>query len=49
LRETVLLVVGEDVTHSEAAQALGVAESTVSWRLHEARRKLSSVDEGQGR
>lgn len=49
LRETVLLVVGEDLTHSEAAQALGVAESTVSWRLHEARRKLASVDEGQDR
>ncbi len=53
LRETVLLVAGEDLTHAEAADALGVAELTVSWRLFEARRRLAapaSVDEeGQGR
>jgi RNA polymerase sigma-70 factor, ECF subfamily len=41
LRDTVVLVVGEDLTHAEAARALGVAESTVSWRLHEARRQLT--------
>ena len=42
LRETVVLVVGEDMSHGEAADALGVAESTVSWRLHEAKRRLSA-------
>lgn len=41
LRETVVLVVGEDLTHGEAALMLGVAESTVSWRMHEARRQLA--------
>jgi RNA polymerase sigma factor (sigma-70 family) len=41
LRDTVVLVVGEDLTHAEAARALGVAESTVSWRMHEARRQLT--------
>ncbi|WP_407522287.1 RNA polymerase sigma factor [Methylobacterium oryzisoli] len=40
LRETVVLVVGEGLTHAEAGAALGVAESTISWRLHEARRLL---------
>ena len=40
LRDTVVLVVGEDLTHAEAARVLGVAESTVSWRMHEARRQL---------
>jgi RNA polymerase sigma-70 factor, ECF subfamily len=45
LRETVVLVIGEDMTHAEAARALGVAESTVSWRLHEARRQLSTDQE----
>lgn len=41
LRETVVLVVGEGLTHAEAGTALGVAESTISWRLHEARRRLT--------
>jgi RNA polymerase sigma-70 factor, ECF subfamily len=41
VRDTVILVVGEDLTHAEAARALGVAESTVSWRMHEARRRLT--------
>jgi RNA polymerase sigma-70 factor (ECF subfamily) len=42
LRETIVLVVGEDMSHLEAAHALGVAESTVSWRMHEARRRLAA-------
>ena len=40
LRDTVVLVVGEDMSHGEAARALGVAEATVSWRMHEARKRL---------
>jgi RNA polymerase sigma-70 factor, ECF subfamily len=40
LRETIVLV-GEGLTHEEAAHALGVAESTVSSRLYEARQKLT--------
>lgn len=41
LRETVVLVAGQQLTHAEAAQMLGVAENTVAWRMHEARRILS--------
>lgn len=41
LRETVVLVVGQQLTHAEAALVLGVAENTVAWRMHEARRILS--------
>jgi len=37
-RETILLVYGEGFSHKEAAEILGVKESTVSWRLHEIRR-----------
>ena len=42
LRDTVVLVAGEQLTHAEAAAILGVAENTVAWRMHEARRLLSS-------
>ena len=40
VRETVLLVVGEGMSHDEAAEALGCAESTVSWRMHMAKKRL---------
>lgn len=40
-RDAVVLVAGQDLTHAEAAEILGVAEATVSWRLHEARRMLA--------
>lgn len=40
LRATVILVAGEGLRHSEAAEVLGVTESTVSWRMHEARKRL---------
>ncbi|MFG6281967.1 sigma-70 family RNA polymerase sigma factor [Sphingomonas sp. S6] len=39
-RDTVVLVAGQQLTHAEAATILGVAEATVSWRLHEARKRL---------
>ncbi len=49
LRETVLLVVAEDLSHAEAAKALGCAESTVSWRMHAARKHLRArMDEVDG-
>lgn len=50
LRETILLVAGEGLTHAEAGLALGVAETTVSWRLHEARRLVADrTDQGAAR
>jgi RNA polymerase sigma factor (sigma-70 family) len=45
LRETVVLVAGEGLSHAEAALLLGVAESTVSGRMHEARRRVGSASE----
>jgi RNA polymerase sigma factor (sigma-70 family) len=41
LRDTVVLVVGQQLSHAEAAAILGVAENTVAWRMHEVRRILS--------
>jgi len=40
LRETVLLILGEELSHAEAARILGCAESTVSWRVHMAKKAL---------
>jgi RNA polymerase sigma factor (sigma-70 family) len=45
LRATIVLVAGEDMSHAEAANALGVAESTVSWRMRQARRLLAAEPE----
>jgi RNA polymerase sigma factor (sigma-70 family) len=40
-RDTAVLVAAQQLTHAEAAEILGVAESTVSWRMHEVRRLLA--------
>lgn len=47
LKETLMLVHGEGLTHGEAAQILEVKDSTVSWRLHEFRKRYRlSLNEG---
>ena len=42
-RVTVVLVLQEGLRHAEAAEVLGVSESTVSWRMHEVRRRLHAL------
>jgi RNA polymerase sigma-70 factor (ECF subfamily) len=39
-REAVLLVYGDGLSHSAAADAMGSAEATVSWHIHEAKKRL---------
>lgn len=46
-QETALLVHSEGFSHREAADVLGVKESTISWRIHEIRKRLASQDGGQ--
>jgi RNA polymerase sigma-70 factor, ECF subfamily len=47
-RETLVLVFAEGLTHRQAAEVLGIKESTVSWRIHEIRKtlNLSATPEG---
>lgn len=45
-RDAVVLVAGQQLTHAEAAEILGIAESTVSWRMHEVRRMLGGRRDG---
>jgi RNA polymerase sigma factor (sigma-70 family) len=47
LRDTVVLVAGQQLTHAEAAEILGVAETTVSWRMHEVRRTQQPPQGGE--
>jgi RNA polymerase sigma-70 factor (ECF subfamily) len=41
-RDAVLLVYGEDLSHAEAAGIMGCREKTVSWHLHEAKKRLKT-------
>tara|TARA_R110002111_G_scaffold47954_2_gene85537 strand:- start:135 stop:662 length:528 start_codon:yes stop_codon:yes gene_type:complete len=43
-REAVTLVLGEGLSHREAAEILGVKESTISWRIHETRKRLIAME-----
>ncbi|MCR9136424.1 MAG: RNA polymerase sigma factor [Alphaproteobacteria bacterium] len=42
LRNTAILVVAEGLSHAEAASVLNIKESTVSWRMHELRKRLKA-------
>lgn len=44
-RDAAILIAGEQLTHAEAAHILGIAEATVSWRMHEVRRMLAGAPE----
>jgi RNA polymerase sigma-70 factor (ECF subfamily) len=47
-RDAVLLVYAEDLSHQEAAAIMGCSEKTVSWHLHEARKRLKVQLEAAG-
>jgi RNA polymerase sigma-70 factor (ECF subfamily) len=42
-RDCVMLVYSEGLAHAEAAEVLGCSEPTVSWHLHEARKRLRTI------
>lgn len=43
LKETVILVCWQGMSHKEAAKLLGCSEGTISWRVHEARKKIAEL------
>ena len=43
LKEATLLVFAEEMSHKEAALVLGCAETTVSWRIFQAKKTLKKV------
>ncbi len=42
-RDAMLLVFAEDLSHGAAAKIMDCAESTVSWHIHEAKKKLKEL------
>lgn len=48
LRDTVALVLGEELTQAEAAQVLGLSEGTVAWRMSEVKKHLRRIVAQEG-
>lgn len=49
LRDAIILVFSEGMSHREAAEVLECAETTVSWRVFEAKKKLKEYLQGEVR
>ncbi len=43
LRDTVALVLGEEMTQAEAGQILGLSEGTIAWRMSEVKKRLRAM------
>jgi RNA polymerase sigma-70 factor (ECF subfamily) len=46
-RHCVMLVYAEGMTHAQASDVLGVAEKTIGWHLHEAKKRLREIVGGE--
>ena len=42
-RDAVLLIYGEGLSHADASEVMGCAETTVSWHIHEAKKRLKQM------
>lgn len=42
-RDAVTLVYGEGLSHADAADAMACSEATVSWHIHEAKKRLKTI------
>jgi RNA polymerase sigma-70 factor (ECF subfamily) len=43
LRDTVALVLGEEMTQAEAGVVLGVSEGTIAWRMSDVKKRLRAM------
>jgi len=43
LRDTLALVLGEDLTQAEAGVILGASEGTVAWRMSDMKKRLRAM------
>lgn len=43
LRDTVALVLGEEMTQAEAGAVLGLSEGTIAWRMSEVKKRLKAI------
>ncbi len=43
LRDTVALVLGEELTQAQAGEVLAVSEGTIAWRMAEVRKRLRAM------
>jgi len=48
LKDALILVYGTGLSHVDAGKKLGVKESTISWRVHEARKLLKQTFSASG-
>ena len=47
IRETLVLILTEDMKQAEAAEVLGVPEGTISWRISEAKKHLRALAQSE--
>mgnify|MGYP000613283688 CR=1 FL=1 len=47
LRDTMALILEDEVTHGAAAEVLGVSEGTISWRVSEVKKRLRAMKEAE--
>lgn len=48
LRDTAVLILGEELSQAEAGAVLGVSEGTVAWRMSEVKKALRAIAKEEG-
>jgi RNA polymerase sigma-70 factor (ECF subfamily) len=48
LRDTVALILGQDLTQEQAGDILGVSEGTIAWRMSEVKKHLRAYHQKEG-